>query len=246
MAGAGCDSSEPIFIIGMPRSGTTLLERILGGHSQIEAAGELPINARLFSAHGAGSSERIASLTRDEVTLLGEKYLERSKDYRATDKPRFIDKMNSNWSRAAVIRQMLPNAKIIDLRRDALDCCWSNFKMMFAEGIAAANDQRALGRLYRDYVRMIDAVDSAAPGGILKVDYEDLVDDVESQTRRILDFLGLEYEPDCIDFHKSTAAVATPSSEQIRQPINRKGIGSAAPYRQWLGPLIEELGPLAA
>lgn len=245
LEGAGYASDAPIFIIGMPRSGTTLLERILGRHSQIEATGELPVIARLFSAHSAGSMEHMASLDANELKKLGSDYIERSADYRFTDKPHFIDKMNSNWSRAGVIRMMLPNARIIDLRRDALDCCWSNFKMMFAEGISAGSDLRALGRLYRDYVRMVDAVDRAAPGGILKVSYEDLVNDVESETRRIFDFLGLEYEPDCINFHLSREAVATPSSEQIRQPINRKGIGSAEPYRQWLGPLIDELGELA-
>jgi hypothetical protein len=132
----------------------------------------------------------------------------------------------------------------IDLRRNALDCCWSNFKMMFAEGHVAANDQRDIARFYRDYVRMIDAVDAAAPGGILKVRYEELVDDVEGQVRRILEFLGLEWEPACIDFHLATEAVATPSSEQVRRPINRDSIGSADPYRQWLGPMIEELGEL--
>jgi hypothetical protein len=116
---------------------------------------------------------------------------------------------------------------------------------MFAEGAVGANDQRDIARLYRDYVRMVDAVDAVAPGGILKVRYEDLVDDPEGQTRAILDFLGLEYEPACIDFHLSTQPVATPSSEQVRRPINREGIGSAEPYRQWLGPMIEELGDLA-
>jgi hypothetical protein len=154
--------------------------------------------------------------------------------------------MNSNWFRDGLIRLMLPNARIIDLRRNALDCCWSNFKMLFAEGTVAANDQRDIARFYRDYVRMVEAVDAASPGGILKVRYEELVDDLEDQTRRILDFLGLEYEPACIDFHLSTAPVATPSSEQVRRPINRDSIGSAQPYRQWLGPMIEELGELAS
>jgi hypothetical protein len=116
--------------------------------------------------------------------------------------------------------------------------------MMFSEGHSAANDQRDIARFYGDYVRMVDAVDAQRPGGIIRVRYEDLVDDVEGETRRILDFLGLAYEPDCIDFHLSTAAVATPSSEQVRRPINREGIGSAVPYRAWLGPLIEELGKL--
>ena len=245
LAGAGCQSDAPIFIIGMPRSGTTLLERILSRHSQIEAAGELPVIARIVTSSGAGSADRVATIGGDEVTRLGELYLERSRDYRREEKPRFIDKMNPNWFRAGLIRMMLPNARIIDLRRDALDCCWSNFKMMFAQGNVAANDQRRIARFYRDYVRMVDAIDAAAPGGILKVRYEHLVDDAEGETRRILKFLGLDYEPACMDFHLSSDAVATPSSEQVRRPINRDSVGSAEPYREWLGPMIEELGELA-
>ncbi len=246
VAGAGFPDNSPIFIVGMPRSGTTLLERILSRHSEIEAGGELPIIQRMAAAGAGSSGVHIATATAEDLKQLGEQYIARSKDYRTEHKPRFIDKMNSNWFRVALIRMMLPNARIIDLRRNALDCCWSNFKMMFAEGTVAANDQRGIARFYRDYVRMIEAVDEAAPGGILKVRYEELVDDIEGQTRRIFDFLGLDYEPECIDFHLSTAAVATPSSEQVRQPLNRKSIGSAEPYREWLAPMIEELGELAS
>ena len=242
---AGFSDTSPIFIIGMPRSGTTLLERILSQHSQIDAAGELPILPRLHNRlrrdGDAGYAHRVATMPNNELTRLGEWYIERSGDYRTGDKPRSIDKNNSNWFHAGLIRLILPDAKIIDLRRNALDCCWSNFKMLFAEGAVASNDQRDIARFYGDYVRMVEAVDAAAPGGIVKIRYEDLVDDVEGQTRRILDFLSLDYEPQCIDFHLSTAAVATPSSEQVRRPINREGIGSAEPYRQWLGPMIEEL-----
>ena len=245
LAGAGSPDNSPIFIIGMPRSGTTLLERILSRHSQIEAGGELPIlprlEERLRHQDGASSIAEVAA----ELTRIGELYVRASRDYRTSDKPRFIDKLNYNWSRVGLIRMILPNAKIIDLRRNALDCCWANFKMMFAEGHIASNDQRDIARFYKDYVRLVEAVDRASPGGILNVRYEDLVDDVEGQTRRILHFLGLDYEPECIDFHLSTAAVATPSSEQVRRPINREGIGSAEPYREWLGPMIEELGDLA-
>jgi len=245
----GFPDSSPIFIVGMPRSGTTLLERILGCHSQIEPGGELPIMPRLHErlrrGADAGYAERIRAMSAEELTALGEWYVERSRDYRPLGRARFIDKLNSNWLHLGLIRLMLPNARIIDLRRDALDCCWSNFKMLFAEGHVASNEQRDIARYYRDYVRMVGAVDSAAPGGILRVSYEKLVGDIEGETRRILDFLGLDFEPACIDFHLSTAAVATPSSEQVRRPINRDSIGSAQPYREWLGPMIEELGDLA-
>ena len=248
-ANDGFDDASPIFIIGMPRSGTTLLERILSRHSQIEAGGELPIMPRLHERlrheRDCGYAERIAALGADEIAGLGARYLERSRDYRTSNKPRLVDKLNYNWSRVGLIRLMLPKARIVDLRRNALDCCWSNFKMMFAEGHSAANDQRDIARFYCDYVRMVEAIDAAAPGAILKVKYEELVDDVEQETRRILDFLGLDYEPECIDFHLASEAVATPSSEQVRRPINRDSIGSAQPYRQWLGPMIEELGELA-
>jgi tetratricopeptide (TPR) repeat protein len=246
---AGFKDASPIFIIGMPRSGTTLLERILGRHSQIEPGGELPIMPRLHERVRRGTdtayAERIAAMAGDELTALGEWYVERSRDYRPLGRPHFIDKLNSNWVHVGLIRLILPDARIIDLRRDALDCCWSNYKMLFAEGHIASNDQRDIARFYKDYVRMVEAVDVASPGGILRVRYEELVDDVEGQTRRILDFLGLDFDPDCIDFHLSTSAVATPSSEQVRRPINRDSIGSADLYRQWLGPMIEELGDLA-
>jgi hypothetical protein len=247
----GPSHDSPIFVIGMHRSGSTLAERILGRHSRLEGAGELPILPRLLKSFQkeldqSGSLEaKLASISPAAMKALGDRYVSRSVEYRKTDKPHFIDKLNFNWMHLGFIRSALPNAKIIDVRRNALDCCWANFKMLFTEGHPASNDLRHVGRFYRDYVRFVDSIDEASPGTILKVRYEDVVDDIEGQTRRMLDFLGLEFEPACLDFHLSTDAVATASSEQVRQPLNRKGIGSSEPYRQWLGPLIEELGPLA-
>lgn len=246
---SGFPDESPIFIIGMPRSGSTLLERILSCHSQIEAGGELPIMPRLHERLrreiGENYPERIVQMKPSELQELGAWYVARSRDYRTTYKPRFIDKLNANWFHVGLIRLMLPNARILDIRRNALDCCWSNYKMLFAEGHVAANDMRHIARFYRDYVRLVAGIEKASPGGILRVQYEELVDDIEAVARRIFDFLGLEFEPACIDFHLAEGAVATPSSEQVRRPLNRDSIGSAEPYRQWLGPMIEELGELA-
>ena len=236
-------SDAPIFIVGLPRSGSTLVERILGQHSSIEPTGEIPVMARLV----AEQPESIAryrnllpgALTGDKVAEMGSWYLNRSSEYRHTAKPRFTDKYNSNWIRAPLIRLIFPDARIVDVRRDPLDCCWSVFKTMFADEYA--RDQRHLARYYADYVRLIDATAAASPGGILTIRYEELVTDLERQTRRILDFLALEFEQACVDFHRSTAPVATPSSEQVKRPISNQGIGSAEPYRQWLQPLIDEL-----
>ena len=245
---SGSDDASPIFIVGMPRSGSTLVERILGRHSRIEAAGELQVLPKLVEGlrwdegRERSYAEFVASLPSSDLTDIGNAYVERSLEYRHTDKAKFVDKFNLNCLHAGLIRLVLPNARILDVRRDALDCCWSNFKMLFADG--HANDLRHIGQLYRDYIRLIDHADAAAPGGILRVSYEKLVADVEGVTRQMLDFIEVEFEPQCVDFHLSDAPVATPSSEQVRRPINRNAIGSADPYRQWLGPLIEELGDL--
>jgi hypothetical protein len=185
------------------------------------------------------------SLSSDALAALGERYVSRTSVYRKSNKPLFIDKLNFNWVHLGFLISALPNAKIIDVRRNALDCCWANFKMLFTEGHPASNDLRHIGRFYCDYARFVDGIAAAASGRILSVRYEDVVDNIEVETRRMLDFVGLKFEPACLDFHLSTDVVATASSEQVRQPLNRRGIGSAKPYRPWLGPLIEELGPLA-
>ena len=240
----GSQSEAPIFIVGMPRSGSTLLERILGQHSAIEAAGELPLMPRLVAMESPAASAAHRSLmpeglTGEAVSRLAEWYLERSQEYRHTGKPRFTDKYNGNWIRTGLIRLMFPAAKILDIRRDPLDCCWSVFRSVL--GGDYAGDQRDLARYYADYVRFMDAMVAASPKQVLTVRYEALVSDVEGQTREILDFLGLEFQRACVDFHLSTAAVTTASSEQVRRPINTDGIGSADPYRPWLQPLIAEL-----
>ena len=247
----GSSDSSPIFLVGMPRSGTTLVERILGRHSAIEAAGEIPVFQRCAELarnqveNPQDYAEVLEAISDAELASLGERYVLASRDYRHSEKPRFIDKSNLNWMHLGLILIAFPNAKIIDVRRDALDCCWANFKVLFPDGFPEANDLFHLGRFYAEYVRFMDAMKIVAPERILKVRYEDVVDDIGAATQRMLEFLDLPFEASCLDFHLSTEAVATPSSEQVRQPINRKGIGSAKPYAQWLGPLREALGPLA-
>lgn len=240
----GSTSQAPIFIVGMPRSGSTLVERILGQHSTVEALGEIRLIPRLLAAQQpdgiAGYRSLLpGSITGETISNMAEWYLARTSDYRKTNKPRFTDKHNANWISVGLIRLMFPNARILDVRRNALDCCWSIFRTMMADDYAG--DQRHLARYYADYVRLMGSMAATAPGAILTVCYEELVADLEGQTRRMLDFLGLGFEKGCVDFHLSTSSTSTPSSEQVRRPINSEGIGSAEPYRPWLQPLIDEL-----
>jgi hypothetical protein len=250
-ANLGADDASPIFIIGLPRSGSTLVERILGGHSRIEASGELPIIFRLVDQLDAEVGQRggyrplVAQMHGERANDLGQWYAERSREFRHTAKPFFTDKLHLNWLHLPLIRLILPKARIIDVRRNAVDCCWANFKIIFASGHPASNDLEDLASLYRDYVRMMDQAASWADGRILNVRYEAVVENVEAETRRMLEFLGLEYEEACLNFHQLDTPVATISAEQVRKPLNREGIGRWKPYRQWLGPLFDALGPLA-
>ena len=250
-SGQAVQDASPVFIIGMPRSGSTLIERIIGRHSQVEAAGELPIVPRMvevLSARGGGVGQYrdvVSSLAATRLRQLGETYLDRAREFRNSEKPRFTDKLHMNWRHIGFIHLLFPNARIIDVRRNPLDCCWSNFKLLFTRGHPAASNLEHIGRFYADYVRMVDHLDAVGAGSVLRVQYEDIVDNVEVQTRRMLDFLGLKFEEQCIDFHLSTEPVATASSEQVRRPINRQGIGVWKNYEKWLGPLIKALGPLA-
>lgn len=247
----GRASVGPVFIIGMPRSGSTLLERMLGRHAEIEAMGELPIVPRmvdLLTAQFAKEGRYPASLRQlscEQIGELGQVYLTRTAELRKTSKPLFTDKLHMNWRHLPFIHLILPQASFIDLRRNALDCCWSNYKLHFTRGHLASNDLSDLGRFYSDYVRLADHARAVAPECIIQLCFEQLVDDPAGELARILDFLGLEFDERCLDFHLADGPVGTASSEQVRQPLNRAGIGAAEPYRQWLGPLIEALGPLA-
>ncbi|WP_428027225.1 sulfotransferase [Altererythrobacter sp.] len=245
------DLPTPIFVLGMPRAGSTLLERILGEHSQIEALGELSIVPHMVERLRQDAPEgqveaTIARIDPKSLAGMGQWYLTRARERMIGAAPFFIDKLHMNWRHLPLILRMLPQAKIIDIRRNAMDCCWSNYKTLFARGHPAASDLSDLGHFYRDYARQTDTLAARAPDRIQQLSYEALVEDVETQLRELFDGLSIPFEPQVLDFHQSTAPVATASSEQVRRPLNRDGMQVWRPYSQWLGPLREALGDLAA
>ena len=243
--GVGHDAPDPIFILGLPRAGSTLLEQILSSHSLVDGTLELPnilsLSQRLRRAGSAGYPEILAELTVDDFASFGREFIESTRIHRQ-EAPFFIDKMPNNFRHIGLIHLILPNAKIIDARRHPMACCFSGYKQLFAEGQEFTYDLGDAGRYYRDYVELMDHWDSVLPGKVLRVQYEDVVADIESQVRRILEFCGLEYESACIDFHRTERSVRTPSSEQVRQPIFTSGLEYWQNYEPWLTPLKEALG----
>jgi Tfp pilus assembly protein PilF len=248
-SGWGDPSPDPIFIVGLPRSGSTLIEQILSSHSAIEGTEEL-FNVQRMAEQLAGGNESrgleaaVARLSQNEMEALGRRYIEETRYLRRTDRPFFTDKMPGNWRYLGLILTMLPNAKIVDIRRNPLDCCFANYAQHFMWGVRFAYAQNDLGKFYRDYVRMMRHIDEIQPGRVHQIVYEDLVDNFESEVRRLLEYLGLPFEQSCLDFHETERAVHTPSSEQVRQPINRSGIGKSRHYEPWLGELRTALGDL--
>ncbi|MES2300584.1 MAG: sulfotransferase [Pseudomonadota bacterium] len=248
----GCPAPDPIFVVGLPRSGSTLVEQILASHSQIEGTMELPemmmiasrLQSRVDEGEFADFAAMIASLTPADRTRLGEEYIERTRVHRQTDRPLFIDKMPNNWQHVGMIRLILPNAKIIDARRHPLSCCISGWKQHFARGQTFTYDLGEIGHYYRDYVGLMADYDRAAPGAVHRVIYEDMVADTEAEVRRVLDYLGLPFEQNCLEFYNNDRAVRTASSEQVRKPIFRDGLEPWRNYEPWLAPLIEALGPV--
>lgn len=242
--GMGCQSTEPIFILGMPRAGSTLIEQILACHSMVEGTMELPdipaIAAKLGSA--AHWPERLAGSSADELRAMGESFLETTRIQRKTEKPHFIDKLPNNWINIALIMLILPNARIIDARRHPLSCCFSNYKQHFARGQNFSYSLSDLGQHYSDYVRLMHHVDHVAPGRVVRVIYEDMVADSDAEIRRLLKALNLPFEDACLRFYESDRAVRTPSSEQVRQPIFTSGTEAWAMFDPWLGPLKDVLG----
>ena len=239
----GCEAPDPIFIVGLPRSGSTLLEQILSSHSLVEGTTELqdvPVLARKVGDYPKGMLDLDAATRRE----LGEEYLKRASVQRRTDRPFFIDKMPNNWLYVPFIQLILPKAKIIDARRHPLGCCFSNFRQHFAHGQDFTYDLAGLGRFYSDYVRLMAHIDAVLPGRVHRVIYERMVDDTEAEVRGLLEYCGLEFEPRVLEFYKTERAVRTPSSEQVRRPIYRDATEEWRSYEKYLAPLKEALGPV--
>ncbi|KSB87538.1 hypothetical protein AS593_05565 [Caulobacter vibrioides] len=249
--GWGATAPDPIFVVGLPRSGSTLIEQILASHSQVEGTMELPdviaIAKRLGGRKGEGLyPEALAGLDAQALRALGEEYVERTRVQRKSDRPFFVDKMPNNFAHAGLIHLMLPSARIIDARRHPLGCCFSGFKQHFARGQTFSYGLEDIGRYYADYVDLMAHFDAVLPGRVHRVIYEEMVEDPEGQIRRLLDHCGLPFEAACLDFHQNDRAVRTASSEQVRQPIFRDGVDQWRNYEPWLDPLKAALGPVLA
>ncbi|GLR46298.1 tetratricopeptide repeat-containing sulfotransferase family protein [Sphingomonas astaxanthinifaciens] len=240
------EAVTPIFIVGLPRAGSTLIEQILASHSAIEGTAELPVlpllTRELEQEEGGRYPENIRALSPERAREIGERYLEGAAVYRKTDRPFFIDKLPNNWLHVALIARILPNARIIDARRHPLDCGWSLFKQNFARGQGFSYDLDDIGHYYRDYVRLMAAVDAAMPGRVHRVIHERLVEDSETEIRAMLDYVGVPFEEGVLRHHENDRAVRTPSAAQVRKPINREGMERWRPFEPWLGPLKEALG----
>jgi hypothetical protein len=239
--GWGCPAPDPIFILGMPRAGSTLIEQILASHSQVEGTMELPDIPALAARIGSGDTP-VDRLTADQVRELGEEYLERTRVQRKTDRPFFIDKLPNNWAHVGLIRLILPNARIIDARRHPLASCFSNFKQHFARGQSFTYALRDVGLYYASYVGLMAHFDRVLPGHIHRIIYERLVDDAEAEIRALLAAMRLPFEEGCLRFWETDRAVRTASSEQVRRPINREGLEPWKPFDPWLGELKDALG----
>ena len=248
-AGWGDPRPDPIFILGLPRSGSTLLEQILASHSQVEGTQELAdiqrivldLQGREADLDNPRYPGALAEMGEADFRRLGEAYLADTQVYRS-GKPRFIDKMPNNFRHIGLIQLMLPNARIIDARRDPMSCCFSNLKQLFAQGQEFTYSVNDIARYYRTYLELMAHWDVVLPGRILRVRHEDVVVDLEGSVRRMLDYCGLPFEPACVEFHKTERSVRTPSSEQVRQPIFRDGLDQWKLYEAWLSPLRLALG----
>jgi len=239
--GVGCAAPDPIFIVGMPRAGSTLVEQILSSHSAVEGTTELPdipaLVGRIPDYPGG-----LSDVGPERLARLGEAYLERARLQRKTDRPFFIDKLPNNWLHVGFIRLILPNARIVDARRHPMGCCFSNYKQHFARGQPFTYSLEDLARYYADYVRLMAHYDRALPGLVHRVFYERMIDDTEAEIRALLAFCGLPFEPACLRFFETERAIRTPSSEQVRRPIFQEGAEGWRPFEPFLQPLASALG----
>jgi predicted Zn-dependent protease len=249
-AGSGAAAADPIFILGMPRAGSTLLEQVLSSHSQVEGTMELPQLPQIARDLAIGQERQeefaatVGALDAGQLRALGERYIAETRPMRKSAAPYFIDKMPNNCFYVGLIHLILPNARIIDARRHPLGCCFSCYKQHFARGQNFTYSLEDLGRYYCDYVEFMDHMDRVLPGRVLRVHYEDVVADTETQVRRVLEYCGLPFEQQCLRFYENERAVRTPSSEQVRQPIFKEGLDHWRHYEPWLGPLKQALGPV--
>jgi tetratricopeptide (TPR) repeat protein len=251
-AGSGDPDPAPVFIVGMPRAGSTLVEQILSSHPQVEATMELPdlitivrdLRARKPRPETTSYHDIVEELDTTEFRALGRRYLETTRVQRKLGRPFFIDKMPNNFAHVGLIQLILPNAKIIDARRHPMACCFSNFKQHFARGQAFSYDLEDMGRYYADYVALMAHYDAVMPGRVHRVIYEDMVADTEVQVRALLDYCGLDFDERCLRFFENDRPVRTASSEQVRQPIYREGVDQWKHFESWLEPLERALGPV--
>ena len=250
--GWGCAAPDPIFIVGLPRAGSTLLEQIVASHSQVEGTMELAeiprlvhhLNGREQGGQPGHYPHVLAQLDVESLRKAGEKYLADTQAYRH-GKPFFIDKMPNNFRHIGLIHLILPNARIIDARREPMACCFSNFKQLFASGQEFTYGLGDIARYYRAYLELMAHWDRVLPGKVLRIQHEQLVADLESHVRHMLEFLGLPFEPACLEFYKTERSVRTASSEQVRMPIFKEGTDQWRNFEPWLGPLRTALGSLA-
>ncbi|MCX2980603.1 tetratricopeptide repeat protein [Halieaceae bacterium IMCC14734] len=249
-ANAGHPAPDPIFIVGLPRAGSTLLEQILSSHSQVDGTLELPnilstaqkLRRQGRDDDGKAYPELLQDFSDEQLQALGQQYIEDTRIHRQ-GADFFIDKMPNNFRHIGLIKLILPNAKIIDARRHPMACCFSGFKQLFAEGQEFTYDLIDIGRYYNDYVELMAHWDAVTPNSVLRVQYENVVADLETQVTRLLDYCGLPFESACMDFHNTERAVRTASSEQVRQPIYKEGVEQWTHFQPFLGPLETTLKP---
>jgi hypothetical protein len=249
-AGYGVPDRDPIFVLGLPRAGSTLIEQILASHSGVEGTQELAEIQRIVMELRGRTEDLdqprfpgvLAELSPDDFQRYGERYLAETRIFRRQRRPFFIDKMPNNFRYIGLIHLMLPNAKIIDIRREPLACCFGNLKQLFSSGQEFSYSVDDIARYYRTYLDIMAHWDRALPGRVLRIHYEDVVLDLEGNVRRLLEHCELPFEPACLEFHKTQRSVRTASSEQVRRPIFREGLEQWRQYEPWLTPLKEALG----